>query len=375
MSGARSRQPLEAIAARPVAQPGLRAPLSLAAAYLGLLVCVDCCLTYGIVEQRYVLLGRDLMCLGCLVLQTAFLTLLVRRDIASPLVATLAFSANFLLINAVIAQYAAAHVSHYAYATALLGGEWAFLAIWLILGPQPLGWRMLGSVAVGGLLVVGWYGYAARRSTIDWNLIWITEALGVAVAAAILRAAGFRIRLDRAGAASSAVASSAATEGEGQFRLWHLMAGLFVASCLLGLARLLGVIKPTYFADLFASEIAAADLQRGVGVGLAASLAVAFAAHAVLLRTYVAARYLPALVYAFAMGYAIHFFGPPYVLPYLARSAWSANPRGYLPTDSQWSLWMLLSAGIAMSGSLFLHALGYRLVRSRSHQSSAGSAI
>ena len=142
------------------------------------------------------------------------------------------------------------------------------------------------------------------------------------------------------------------------------MAGLFVASCLLGLSRLLGVIKPTYFADLLASEVSATDIQRGVGVGLAASLAVAFAAHAVLLRTHVVARYLPTIVYAIAMGYAIRAWGPPYVLPFLARSAWNATSKGFLPTDSQWSLWMLLTAGIAMSGSLFLHALGYRLVRS-----------
>lgn len=368
MSGASSRQPPALLLAQPVAQPGLRSSLSLATAYLGLLACVDVCLSFGLAEQRYVL-GRDLQCLGCLVLQTAFLAFLVRRAMTSPLVATLAFAGNFLLINGVIARYAAAHVSHYAYATALLGGECAFLAIWLILGPQSLGWRMLGTVAAVGLLIVGWYGYAARRSTIDWNLIWITEALGVAVAAAILRAAGFRIRPDRAAAASSAVAPSAPAEGEGQFRLWHLMAGLFVASCLLGLARLLGVIKPTYFADLLANEVAASDLQRGVGVGLAASLAVAFAAHVVLLRTNLASRYLPALIYAVAMGYAVHFFGPPYVLQYLARSAWNANPPGYLPTDSQWSLWMLLSAGTAMGGSLFLHALGYRLVRIRPHPS------
>ena len=139
------------------------------------------------------------------------------------------------------------------------------------------------------------------------------------------------------------------------------MAGLFVASCLLGLARLLGVMKPTYFADLAASDITAADLQRGLGVGLAAALAVVFAAHSVLLPVNFAARYLPPLVYAIAMGYAIHTWGSPYVDAAAARSAWNVNMPGLSPTTSQWPLWMLLNAGTAMGGTMFLHALGYRL--------------
>ena len=108
------------------------------------------------------------------------------------------------------------------------------------------------------------------------------------------------------------------------------MAGLFVASCLLGLARLLGIIEPTYFANLAAIELDAADLQRGLGVGFAAALAVAFAALSVLLKANFATRYLPPLVYAIAIGYAIHTWGPRYVDAAVAKLAWNANLPGWL---------------------------------------------
>ena len=205
-----------------------------------------------------------------------------------------------------------------------------------------------------------------RRSRVDWNLIWMSETVAVAASAALLRIAGFKIRFaGEAAPRPDQVVGTGVAEGEGQYRLWHLMAGLFLASCLLGLARLLGIIKPTYFADLAASEIDTADIQRGLGVGLAASLAVAFAAHSVLLRTSFAARYVPCLIYAVAMGYGIHAWGPPYVDASVVRSTWSVNLPGWSPTTSQWSLWMLFNGGMAMGGTMFLHALGYRLTRNQ----------
>jgi hypothetical protein len=187
----------------------------------------------------------------------------------------------------------------------------------------------------------------------------------VTAAAVLLRVAGFQIRFVGAKQNSpSYLRGQSPAEGEGQYKLWHLMAGLFVASCLLGLARLLGIIKPTYFANLAAIEWNSADLRRGLGVGLAAALAVTFAAHSVLLRANFAARYLPPLVYAIAMGYAIHTWGPPYVDAAIVRSTWNANIPGWSPTISQWPIWMLLNTGMAMGGTMFLHALGYRLTRS-----------
>ncbi len=357
MSGEIFRQP-------PASSPrAFRDSLGLAAGFLGLLLWVDLCLANGLFGQQW-LLGRDLQSLACLVVQTSFLSLLVRRAIKSPAVACLVFAGNFLLVSAVVGVYSAQHPAHYGYAAAFLAGQLAFLAIWLILGKQPLGWRMLGTCAGGGLLMVGWYGYAARRSGVDWNLIWMSETLGVTAAAILLRIAGFQIRFvgERENNPQREQGQNQ-VEVEGQYKLWHLMAGLFVASCLLGLARLLGIIKPTYFANLAAIKLDSADLQRGLGVGLAASLAVAFAAHSVLLRTNFAARYLPPLVYALAMGYAIHTWGPPYVDAAIARSTWNANLPGWSPTTSQWPLWMLLNTGVAMGGTMFLHALGYRLTR------------
>lgn len=339
--------------------------LPLAAGFLGLLLCVDVCLANGLIGQRW-LLAKDLQSLACLVAQTFFLSLLVRRAIASPALACLIFVGNFSLVSAVVGLYAAQHTSHYGYASAFLAGQLALLAIWLILAEQPLGWRMLGSCAGAGLLVVGWYGYAARRSGVDWNLIWMSEILAVMAAAALLRIAGFQIRFtgETEGDARHAREESQA-EGEGQYKLWHLMAGLFIASCLLGLARLLGIIKPTYFANLAAIELDAADLQRGLGVGFATALAVAFAAHSVLLRANFATRYLPPLVYAIAIGYAIHTWGPPYVDAAVAQRTWNANLPGWSPTTSQWPLWMLLNTGMAVGGTMFLRALGYRLTRNR----------
>ena len=334
-----------------------------AAGFLGFAVCVDVCLTNGLLGQQWHL-GRDLQSLACLVAQTFFLSLLVRRVIKSAAIACLVFIGNFLLVSAVVCVYSAQHPSHYGYASAFLAGQLAFLAIWLILGEQPLGWRMLGTCAGGGLLIVGWYGYAARRSGVDWNLIWMSETVGVTAAAALLRIAGFQIRfVAETETGPRLPRETNQAEGEGQYKLWHLMAGLFIASCLLGLARLLGIIKPTYFANLAAIKLDVADLQRGLGVGLAASLAVVFAAHSVLLRGTFAARYLPPLVYAVAMGYAIHTWGPPYVDAAIVRSAWNVNIPGWSPTTSQWPLWMLLNTGIAMGGTMFLHALGYRLLR------------
>ncbi|MGI8982513.1 MAG: hypothetical protein ACR2FY_25045 [Pirellulaceae bacterium] len=333
------------------------------AAFLGLILCFDLCLVTGLSGQR-LLFGRDPQFLACLVAQTIFLSLLVSRAIPSPAIAIMAWVANFLLVNAAIAIYAAQHPSHYGYASAFLAGQLAFLAVWLVLGEQSLGWKVLGTCASSGILIVGWYGYAARRSTADWNLIWMSETLGVMAAAVLLRFAGFQIRcvsLTKQNLARPPEESRA--EGEGQYKLWHLMAGLFVASCLLGLARLLGVIKPTYFADLAASEIDAADVQRGLGVGLAAALAVAFAAHSILLRANFAARYLPPLIYTIAMGYGIHAWGPPYVDASVVASAWSVNLPDWTPTTSQWSIWMLFNAGMATGGTMFLHALGYRLTR------------
>ena len=342
-----------------------RDSLPLAAGFLALLLCVDICLANGLLGQQW-LLGRDLQSLGCLVVQTLFLSLLVRRAIDSPALACLLFIGNFLLVSAVAGVYSAQHPANYGYASAFLAGQLSFLAIWLILGEQPLGWRVLGVCSAGGLLIVGWYGYAARRSSVDWNLIWMSQALAVLAVAVVLRIAGFQIRFVGETASSRARSvSDNAAEGEGQYKLAHLMAGLFVASCLLGLARLLGVIKPTYFADLAAIKITVADLQRGLGVGLAASLAVAFAAHSVLLRTNFAARYLPPVIYAVAMGYAIHTWGPPYVDAAVGRSTWNANVPGWSPTASQWSIWMLLNTGIAMGGTMFLHALGYRLTKNQ----------
>lgn len=360
MSGAAPRQP------PPTSQlprPGIGDSLSLAAGFLSLIFCFDVCIVTGLSGQR-LLFCRDPQYLACLVVQTIFLTLLVSRAIPSPAVAIMALVGNFLLVNATIAIFSAQHPSHYGYASAFLAGQLAVLAVWLVLGEQSLGWRILGTCASSGILIVGWYGYAARRSTADWNLIWMSETLGVMAAAVLLRIAGFHIRcVAQTKQHSGRHSGKNVAEGEGQFKLWHLMAGLFVASCLLGLARLLGVIKPTYFADLAASEIDAADVQRGLGVGLAAALAVAFAAHSVLLRTNFAARYLPPLIYAIAMGYGIHAWGPPYVDASVAASTWNANLPGWSPTTSQWPIWMLFNAGMATGGTMFLHALGYRLTR------------
>jgi hypothetical protein len=357
MSGEIPRQP-PAIARRAV-----RDSLPLAAGFLGLLLCVDICLANGLIGQRWHL-GKDLQSLACLVAQTFFLSLLVRRAIKSADIACLVFVGNFLLVSAVVGIYSAQHPSHYGYASACLAGQLAFLAIWLILGEQPLGWRVLGTCAGGGLLIVGWYGYAARRSGVDWNLIWMSETLAVTAIAALLRVAGFQIRfVGELENNPQRERGQNQAEGEGQYKLWHLMAGLFIASCLLGLARLLGIIKPTYFANLAATELDAADLQRGLGVGFAAALAVGFAAHSVLLRANFATRYLPPLVYAIAMGYAVHTWGPPYVDAAIVRSAWNVNIPGSSPTTSQWPFWMLLNTGIAMGGTMFLHALGYRLTR------------
>lgn len=357
MSGEIPRQPPSP------SQRALRDALFLAAGLLGLYLCVDVCLANGLIGQRW-LLARDLPSLACLVAQTFFLSLLVRHAIKFFAVACIVFVANFLLVSAVVGVYSAQHPSHYGYASAFLGGQLAFLAIWLILGEQPLGWRMLGTCAGAGLLIVGWYGYAARRSGVDWNLIWMSETLAVTTTAVLLRIAGFQIRFvgETEDDAKRARGQNQA-EGEGQYKLWHLMAGLFIASCLLGLARLLGIIKPSYFANLAAIELDADDLQRGLGVGLAAALAVAFAAHSVLVRANFAVRYLPPLVYAVAMGYAIHTWGPSYVDAAVVRSTWNANLPGWSPTISQWPLWMLLNTGMAMGGTLFLHSLGYRLMR------------
>jgi hypothetical protein len=342
-----------------------RDSLALAAGYLILVGVFDFCLATALRGPR-MSLGRDLEFLGALAVQALFLPLLVRRGIVVRVVATLALVGNLVLVNAVVASYSAQHASHNGYASAFLAGQLAFLAIWLVLGDQPLGWRVLGICAGGGLLLVLWYGYAARRSTAEWNLIWMSQTIAVLGAAALLRMVGFRIRYvgeQSEGAAGSSGKSAA--EGEGQYKLWHLLAGLFVASCLLSLARLLGVIKPTYFANLAANEIDAADLQRGLGVGLAASLAVTFAALSVLLRANFLARYFPALVYVLAMGSAIHVWGPPYVDAGPVTSAWSANLPGWNPAASQWPIWMLLNAGMALSGTMFLHALGCRLTRSQ----------
>jgi hypothetical protein len=344
---------------------GARDSLILASGYLILVGFFDFCLASALRGPR-MSLGRDLEFLGALAVQALFLSLLVRHGVVIRVVATLALASNLVLVNAVIASYSAQHVSHVGYASAFLAGQLAFLAIWLVLGGQPLGWRVLGICAGGGLLIVIWYGYAARRSTAEWNLIWMSETAAVLAAAVLLRMVGFRIRYvgEKSGSAGIPVEKSTA-EGEGQYKLWHLLAGLFVASCLLGLARLLGVIKPTYFADLAANEIDAADLRRGLGVGLAASLAVAFAALSVLLRANFLPRYLPALVYALAMGYAIHTWGPKYVVPIIGRvmNIVPMRASGWIPSASQWPLWMLFNAGMAMSGTMFLHALGYRLTR------------
>lgn len=340
-----------------------RDSLVLAAGYLILVGVFDFCLAAALRGQR-MSLGRDLEILGALAVQALFLPLLVRRGIEIAVVAMVALAGNLVLVNAVVAFYSAQHVSHNGYATAFLAGQLAFLAIWLVLGEQPLGWRVLAICAGGGLLIVIWYGYAARRSTAEWNLIWMSQTIAVLGAAALLRMVGFRIRY--VGEKSEGAAGSGgktAAEGEGQYKLWHLLAGLFVASCLLSLARLLGVIKPTYFANLAANEIDAADLQRGLGVGLAASLAVSFAALSVLLRANLLARYFPALVYVLAMGSAIHVWGPPYVDTGPVTSAWSANLPGWNPAASQWPIWMLLNAGMALSGTMFLHSLGCRLSR------------
>ena len=360
MSGAAPRQPPSpSLLTRPTTADSF----SLAAGFLGLMLCFDVCLAGGFSQQRW-LLGGELQCLACLVLQMAFVSLLARRAIRSPVAATLVFVGSFLLVNGVIAVYARSHPYHYGYASALLAGQLAFLGLWLILGDQPLGWRMLATGAAAGILVVGWYGYAARRSMADWNLIWMTETAGVTAAAVLLRIAGFKItRVGESEKCPDGLAGRSAAEGEAQYSLWHLMAGLFVASCLFGLARLLGVIKPTYFADLAAHETDWADVQRGLGLGFAAALAVAFAAHSVLLRAHLVARYLPPLIYAIAMGYAIHAWGPPYVDASIVNSNWSANLPGWSPTASQWPIWMLLNASMAMSGTMFLHSLGCRLTR------------
>ena len=98
-------------------------------------------------------LGKDLQSLACLVAQTILLSLLVRCAIKSADIACLVFVGNFLLVSAVVGIYSAQHPSHYGYASACLAGQLAFLAIWLILGEQPLGWRMLGMCAGGGLLI------------------------------------------------------------------------------------------------------------------------------------------------------------------------------------------------------------------------------
>ena len=322
---------------------------------------MDVCLANGLVGQQWHL-GRDLQSLACLVAQTFFLSLLVRRAIGSPALACLVFVGNFSLVSAVVGLYAAQHPSHNGYASPFLAGQLAFLAIWLILGEQPLGWRMLGTCAAGGLLVVGWYGYAARRSGVDWNLIWMSQTLGVTATALLLRIAGFQIRfVGEPENNPQRERGQSPAKAEGQYKLWHLMAGLFIASCLLGLARLLGIIKPTYFANLAAIKLDAADLQRGLGVGFAAALAVAFAAYSVLLRTNFAARYLPPLIYAVAMGYAIHTWGAPYVDAAIARSAWNVNLPGWSPTTSQWPLWMLLNTSVAMGGTMFLTPLAIDL--------------
>lgn len=356
MSGAASRQP-----APPSQFPrsGMWGPLSLVAGFLGLIFCFDA----GLFGQRS-LYGRDPQFLACLIAQTIFLPLLVRRAIPSPADAIMALVGNGLLVNAAIAIYSAQDPYRYGYASAFLAGQLSFLVVWLVLGQQSLGWKLLTTCASSGILIVGWYGYAARRSTVEWNLIWMSQTLGVMAAAALLRFAGFQIRcVDHTTRNVARPLEKSRAEGEGQFKLWHLMAGLFVASCLLGLARLLGVIKPTYFADMASSEIDAADMRRGLGVGLAAALAVAFAAHSVLLRTNFAARYLPPLIYAIAMGFAIHVWGPPYVDVSVAASAWSVSLPDWTPTISQWSIWMLFNAGMATGGTMFLHALGYRLTR------------
>lgn len=358
MNGTRPPPPASSLA-----WVGARDSLALAAGFLILVGVFDFCLATALRGPR-MSLGRDLEFLGALVIQALFLSLLVRRGVVVRAVATLALLGNLVLVNAVVASYSAQHVSHIGYASAFLAGQLAFLAIWLVLGEQPLGWRVLGICAGGGLLLVIWYGYAARRSTAEWNLIWMSETVSVLGATVLLRIVGFRIRyIGEKSEGAASPAKSSAMEGEGQYKLWHLLAGLFVASCLFGLARLLGVIKPTYFADLAANEIETADLQRGLGVGLAASLAVAFAALSVLLRTHLVARYLPPLIYAIAMGYAIHLWGPPYVDASILNRIWSPYPPSWNSTTSQWPIWMLVNAGMAMSGTMFLHALGCRLTR------------
>src|SRR5881394_4004314 len=115
--------------------------ISLGAGFLGLLLCVDVCLANGLIGQRWHL-GKDLQSLACLVAQTCFLSLLVRRATMSAALACLVFAGNCLLVSAVVGIYSAQHPSHYGYASAFLAGQLAFLAIWLILGEQPLGWRM-----------------------------------------------------------------------------------------------------------------------------------------------------------------------------------------------------------------------------------------
>jgi hypothetical protein len=340
---------------------------ALAIGFLALIACFDVCLVSGMPAQS-LLRGWDLVSLACLVMQTFFLSLLVRSFVPSPVVASLLWVGNFLLVNGVIATYSARSTTHYGFGSAFLAGQLAFLVIWLFLGTQSLGWRVLVACAGGGFLIVGWYGYAARRSTADWNLVWMSETIAVAIAAVLLKTAGFGIRYFGEGEKGPTFpVENGGTDGEGQFRLWHLMAGLFVVSCLLGLARLLGVTKPTYFADLAANEINAQDFRRCVGIGLAAALAVAFAAHCVLLRTHFAARYLPAFIYAAAISYAIHVWGPPHVdASVVYRKALAAPSRlGWIPTTSQWPFWMLFNAGMAMGGTMFLHALGYRLTRNQ----------
>ena len=101
MSGAELRLP-----APPSQFPrsGMWGPFSLVAGFLGLIFCFDACLVTGLFGQRS-LYGRDPQYLACLVAQTIFLPLLVRRAIPSPADAIMALVGNVLLVNATIAIY------------------------------------------------------------------------------------------------------------------------------------------------------------------------------------------------------------------------------------------------------------------------------
>ena len=359
MTGEALRQPRQGSSPRDWGS--LLNSLSFAAAYLVLVGFFDYCLFSPLHALDYSLgsLGKEVECLAALVAQTVFLALLVRRAIPSPAVAVIAFVLNLVLVNALVAVYASKNSHFCGFACALLVGQLGFLAIWLMLSDRPLGWRVLVTTSAAGVLIVGWYGYAARRSTAEWNTLWMTQTLAMLGLSLFLRQAGFRIRHHT----THRDPSRSAHKNDSQFELWHLLAGTMVASMLFGLARHWGVISPTYLADLMGHESDSMDVQTGILIGLAAAMTVACGALGVLLRGNGFVRYALPLLGAVAVGHIVHVCGPSYVDMTLRRSLWYPSGRGWLPTTSQWPIWMLLAAGIAMAGTMFLHALGYRLMR------------